>query len=101
MEEIIETGFHETENEFSEEYLILGLIEHLFDHLDNILFCKHIIRETQTTVIGALETALYDFTNLYFIGETFRVCNTSPETFQAENDRELNDLAKDSLQLPV
>lgn len=84
--------------EINDIELIQHTIKHVLDHLDNILYRKHILQWTQKTVFDALETAFYDFINLYFIGETFPSLCT-PATFQLENDIELEEFPKDDLQL--
>lgn len=88
----------EGESKLSDEYFILHIIESILEHLDKVLYRKHIIQMTQTTVLDALENALYDFVNLYHIGETFASLSSS-ETFHLENDTELKVFSKDSLQL--
>lgn len=82
----------------AEKSVIQHIVTNLLEHLDNILYRKHILQMSQKTVCDALENALHDFVNLYFIGEKF-ACLCTPETFQLDNDHEMQELSKDSLQL--
>lgn len=91
------TDKESNEAEKSDVILIQQIVTNLLEHLDNILYRKHILQMSQKTVFDALENALHDFVNLYFIGEKF-ACLCTPETFQLDNDHELQELSKDSLQ---
>lgn len=86
------------ESNETEKSVIQHIVTNLLEHLDNILYRKHILQMSQKTVFDALENALHDFVNLYFIGEKFAWLCT-PETFQLDNDHEMQELSKDSLQL--
>lgn len=75
--------------------VVKHIIDTLLVNLDNILYRKHIQQTSQNTVFDALESALYDFINRYFIGEKF-TCLCTANTFQLDNDHELKELSKDS-----
>lgn len=99
---IMESSISLTDKESNEaeksDVIIQHIVTNLLEHLDNILYRKHILQMSQKTVCDALENALHDFVNLYFIGEKF-ACLCTPETFQLDNDHEMQELSKDSLQL--
>lgn len=74
------------------------LIELILQRTEEIIYCNHILRETNKVVQKGLETALIDAMNLLSLGETFHL-NCTPSELLLDNDVPLKPIPKDSLQI--